>query len=353
VWFVPLLLLLAASTTFDESYRAGLQALAENRLADARTNLENAAKMEPAKSRVWMALAQTYWKLQEPLKANEAADKAAKLGPGDAQLVQLLAYYYGESQQPVKACDVQMDYAAAAPGDHQAFQRALDCYVQARMPERGYQSAIRLNPKEESYYFEYANSLLQRHSFEAAIRVLEDGKKMFVSSPQLELALGAGYYGLRRFPEAAAAFFKTITLAPDIEQPYLFLGKMLDQIPARVPELIRVVQVFEKAQPSNYAGYLVHAKALLASPKSDHGLAEKLLKKACELNAQIAEPHYELGILHERAQRFPDAAEEFEKAAALDGNDAATHYHLARVYDRLGKPELAERERERHKRASQ
>ena len=48
-------------------------------------------------------------------------------------------------------------------------------------------------------------------------------RKVFDRSPQLELALGVTYYGLRRFPESVDQFFKTIDLAPDIPQPYAFL----------------------------------------------------------------------------------------------------------------------------------
>jgi tetratricopeptide (TPR) repeat protein len=378
------LLFLAASTTFDESYRAGLQALQQNRLAEAKTNLEQAATLQPANSRVWLALAQTYWKLQESAKAGETADRALKLANDDAQVLRLLAVFYSQSGQAVKSCDVQARLAAAAPDQRDALPGAMRCYLDAHVPERAvtigsgnpgredradirdllgkansamkkwdaaaaeFQASIRLNPYEESYYFDLANCLLQQEKFEPAIKVLQDGRRKFDKSAQIELALGVAYYGLRRFPEAATAFQHTIALAPDIEQPYLFLGKMLDQIPAKVPELTLLFDAFEKAHPQNYAGYLLHAKALLAQSTSPE-LTEQLLKEACALNTVIPEPHLQLGILFERQQRFAEAAGEFESAARLDPADPVTHYHLARVYDRLGKHDAAVSERERHK----
>ena len=382
---VAVLFLLAAATTFDESYRAGLQALAQNRLSDARANLEQAAKLEAGSSRVWLALAQTYWKLQEPGKANDAADRAAKLAAGDAPLLRLLAFYYDESGQRLKACDMQTEYAVAAPADGRGPTQALDCFLEAQAPERAilasarggtewrnradvryllakayqatrqwalsddeFRAAIRLNPYEESYHLEFASSLLQRHEFEQAIQVIAGGKKNFDKSPQLELELGAGYYGLRRFAEAAASFQRTIALSPDLEEPYIVLGKMLDQVPAKLPELTRIFEAFEQAHPDNYLGYLVHAKALAQRPDSSKA-AEVLLKKACLLSPQAAEPHFELAVLEERQQRLGEAAAEFEQAALLVPRDPATHYHLARVYDRLGKSELAKRERDIHK----
>ena len=66
------------------------------------------------------------------------------------------------------------------------------------------------------------------------------GRKNFDKSPQLELAAGVAYYGLRRFPEAIEAFLRTIRLDPGIEQPYVFLGRMLDQAEDKLPQITEV-----------------------------------------------------------------------------------------------------------------
>ena len=104
--------------------------MAANRLADAKVNLETAAGLEPNKSRVWLALARTYWKLHESAKANDAAKKAARLATAtDAQVYQLLALYYGDSAQPLKSCDMQLEFAKV--GNPDAGPKALECYQQA------------------------------------------------------------------------------------------------------------------------------------------------------------------------------------------------------------------------------
>ncbi len=377
---MPVILFLA---TFDESYRAGLQALQQNHLAEARANLESAAKSGHGNARVWLALAQTYWKLKETGKADEAADRALSLSSGDAQVLRLLAVFYSEAGEWLKAGNTEADYALAAPNDRDALPRTMEWYLQARSPERAiavatrspgwekrgdvrdqlgraysaasqmepaareFQAAIELNPYQESYYFDFANLLLQQQKFEPAIQTLLDARRNFDKSAQIELALGVAYYGLRRYREASAAFQRTIVLSPDVEQPYVFLGKMLDQIPDKLPELTRLFENFQKAHPQNYMGYLLHAKALLAQ-SSEPGLPETLLKRSSALNTRAAEPHFVFGILLQREHRFPDAAREFERAAALEPDDPATHYRLAQVYDRLGKREAATSERQRH-----
>jgi Flp pilus assembly protein TadD len=55
-----------------------------------------------------------------------------------------------------------------------------------------------------------------------------------------------------------------------------------------------------------------------------------------------------MGAVLDRLNRFPEAAAAFERAAQLAPNDAPTHYRLARDYDRIGKHEAAQSEREKH-----
>jgi tetratricopeptide (TPR) repeat protein len=380
---VSTILLLAAASTFEEAYRAGLEALQQNRLTDAQGSLENATKLRPESSGAWLALAQTYRKLQQPGKADEMADRAARLAGNDARLLRVLVTFYSEGGAFQKAADAQAKYAAASPGDREAAVKGIQLYLDAHDPQRAiamgkgtpgweqradirrllgrayaavnqmslsdeeYQAAVRLNPYDESYVFDFAQSLLRREKFEPAISLLLAAKKTFDKSAQIELTLGVGYYGLRRYPDAAAAFERTIALAPDIEQPYVFLAKMLDQIPEKAPDLTRVFAGYEKAHPQNWAAYFIHAQGLVAQSQ-DPRTAEALLNRAIALNAQAAEPHYVLGVLQQRERRFEDAASEFDKAAKLNPDDAATFYHLAQVYDRLGKRDRAEAARARH-----
>jgi tetratricopeptide (TPR) repeat protein len=320
---LAVLWLLAAPATFEESFRAGLLALQRNDLSSAESNLEAAARLAPGNGRVWVALAQTYWKQKEKVKADAAAAKAEALGPRDPLVLKSLSIYYGESARPLKSADTQARYSLLVPQDASARERA------------------------ESLYFEAAQPLLQQGKFAEAIDIVSAGKKYLKNSAQLELALGVSYYGLRRFDDAAEAFLRTIAIAPHIEQPYVFLGKFLDQIPLRLPEVTKKFIEYEAANPSKSAAYYLHAKALNAQ-SAEPEAARKLLEKALEMNERDAAVHFELGTVFDRTRHYTDAAREFERAAELAPNDAATHYRLSRVYDRLGKPEAAQIERERH-----
>lgn len=317
------LLLLAASATFEDSFRAGLLALQRNDLKAAETSLVAAAKLAPNNARAWVALAQTYWKLKEKAKADAAAAKADRLGRADAVVLNSLAIYYAEAGQSLKSAEAQARYAALVPQDTAARERA------------------------ESLYFEASQPLLQQGKFAEAISILTSGTELVKNSAQLELALGVACYGLRRFDDAAAAFLRTIAIAPETVQPYVFLGKFLEQIPARVPEVMQKAIAYEAAAPSSSIGYFLHAKAL-NTQSLEPETARTLLEKALAINERDAPAHFELGSIFDRTNRYADAAREFERAAELDPADPAAHYRLSRVYDRLGKHEAAQAERERH-----
>jgi Flp pilus assembly protein TadD len=313
-----LLLLAGTSESFDSAYRAGLIALGQNKLAEAESNLETAAKLAPSNARVWAALAETLAKLGKTSDADRAAAKAESLGSGDALAAHALAIYYSQTSRPLKAAQLESKYASANPSDTAAKQRIAE------------------------WYFAAAEPLLKQQRFADALGILEPAHTQVPEDAQIQLALGVAYYGLRRFEEAAVQFLRTIDLAPEERQPYVFLGRMIDQAPAALKDAGPRFAAYRKAHPDDELGYLLEARN--AEPQQ----ARELLQKAIQLAPNDAAAHLELGVLEERTQRFSEAAAELERAAALDVSDPVAHYHLARVYDRLGRPERARAERETH-----
>jgi tetratricopeptide (TPR) repeat protein len=318
-----LVLLLAASSTFDDSFRAGLLALQRGDLAAAQTNLEAANRLAPRDGRVWIALSQTYWRQQRNTDAKVAAGKAATLAPEDPTVLQGLAIYFSETGQVLKAAQAQAKYAAKVPDNPGARDRAIELY------------------------FAVAQPLLDQQKFAEAATILKEATERVPKSAQLELAQGVAAYGLRRFDDAADAFLRVIAIAPETEQPYTFLCKILDQIPSRLPLVTQRFAEYEAAHPASAAGYMLHAKALDAQVL-DPETSLRLLDRSLALDPANSVAHFEKGTVLDRLQRFADAAAEFERAAQLTPADAAIHYRLARDYDRIGKHDEARAEREKH-----
>jgi tetratricopeptide (TPR) repeat protein len=318
-----LFLLLAATPTFEETFRAGLLSLQRNDLRAAEENLGAAAKLAPENPRVWVALARTFWKLNEGEKAADAAVKAQKFGATDALVLSSLAIFYADSGQTLKAAEAQAQFASLAPNDAAAREKA------------------------QTLYFEATEPLLQQQKFTEALGILNKAAAQLPGSAQLELARGVANYALRRFDDAADAFLRTIAIDPELERPYLFLGRFLGQIPDRLTQVSEQFIRFEKAHPGTATGYLLHAKVLNAQ-LGDPAAARKLLEQSIALEEASAPAHFELGVVLDRMQQYAEAAREFARAAELDPADSATHYRLSRLYDRLGKPADARKHREIH-----
>jgi tetratricopeptide (TPR) repeat protein len=320
---IALLLMLAAAPSFEGPFRDGLLALQRNDLAIARADLETASRLAPENGRIWVALSQTYWKLKDSSKADAAAAKAEKLGAADPAVLSTLVIYYNETGHGLQAAEAQARYAGLVPQDAGARQRA------------------------EQLYFDLSQPLLQKGDFGAAVTILQSGADHLKDSAQIQLALGVACYGLRRFDDAASAFLRTIAIAPEIQQPYTFLGKFLDQIPGRLSEVTKIFAAYAAANPTSAAGYFLEAKAMNAQAIDPAG-ARKLLEKALSIDDRDAATHFELGNALERLQSYAEAAREFERAAELAPEDPAVHYRLSRVYDRLGRVDAAKVERDKH-----
>jgi len=379
----------AEPANFDAHFRLGLIGLNAQDLSTAATSLNRASQLRPDHAQVWLALAQTQRKLRNKSQAAEAAAKAESLAANDPVMLHGLALFHSETGNWAKAASLESRYAAVASGDRDAVVRAVSFYLQANQPRpaielagkalakekradlhnllgKAYeadgqfdktivelQKAIQLAPREESYVFDLAYVLLVHQNFDVAIQLLESARKIFDRSAQLELALGIANYGQRKFPEAVDVFLRAAELAPTIEQPYVFLGRIISHAEGRLGEITEKFASFAKANPKNYLGCFLHAKGLIAqmgpSPSGELAAqAERLLKDSISLNPNFWESQFELGNLFEGKKDFSAAARHLKRAIQLSPKTPAPHYRLARVYDRLGNAEAAQAERVQH-----
>jgi len=320
--FFVLLFLVSDPAQAPSLLQRGLIALQHAQLREAQENLEQASRADPKNPYVWASLAETYFRLKEPEKASAAAETAEKSGGGDPLVAHALAMYYSEAGDLARAAQFEEQYRAAAWEKAKADPRIA---------------------------FDYVQILLRREEFTRAAEVTDAALQANPKNAQLILALGVARYGQRRFEDAIVAFLKVIDIDPAIEQPYLFLGRMLDQAGTHLDEIEKDYAAWAARDSGNAEAQLLLAKALLAND-SQSERAEALLRRSIELNGNDWESHYELGVLLAGKREYKEAAGELTRSIELDPKEPMPHYHLARVYDRLGQPEQAKAEREAHER---
>ena len=358
--FLYLVLLFAAPPSFEASMREGLSALQSNDLQLAQQALERATKLQPTSAAAWFLLAQTYAKRSDLKSALLAARRASENAGKDPTILYNLAVFYRDAEMPDQS--VAHGLRALAVEDSADVRSLLGkAYLQKKAwPDAIAQlrEALRLSPYSEEAIFSLAQAQLQSQDFTSAIAVLEDGRKTFDKSPQIELALGVAYYGQRRFPEAVDAFLRVMKLSPDIPQPYYFLGRVLEHGSGRLPEIIDRAMAFERASPQSPLGYILHARALILQlpatgfpPEATQ--ASELLNRALSIKEDQADAHTLLGQLLEQKKDYASAAVHLERAIVLIPSDPQSHFRLARVYDRLSRTAEAQAQRALHQNLSQ
>ncbi len=350
---LALLVLLAADPAqVTNLLRSGLLHLEHGQLAQARSELEQASKLDPSNALVWTSLVRTYSRLNQPARAQAAAAKAEQNGAGNPVVAHALAMYYSGAGQFAHAAALEAEYAQSPSADSGAAERVADLYLDAgdaRAALPFAQKAWLAAKSDPQTAFDYAQTLLQTQDFTRAAEVLESAVQSNPNNAQLTLALGVARYGQRRFPDAIAAFLKTITIDPRIPQPYVFLGRMLDQAGTAMPAIVADYRRWMTMEPKRAEPPLLLAKALVASNGATDE-AEQLLRRSIALDPRNWEAYYQLGLLLSNKHEYREAATELEASIKLNPHEPMPHYHLARVYDRLGERDRANAEREMHKR---
>jgi tetratricopeptide (TPR) repeat protein len=357
---LSLLLAFAAAPQFQSLIQEGLAALQEKDLATAQTRFEQATALEPESAPAWYLLAQTYAGNDNLTAAFDAAGKAVEFAGSDATILFNVALFYLNAGQPepsIAAADRALalenstDVRMLLGRAHAARQDWPNAIVH-------YQEAQRLSPYSDEVLFKLAQTYLLMQDFPKAIAVLEEGRKTFMGVAQLELALGIAYYGQRRFSDAVDSFLAVMRMAPEVAQPYYFVGKMLEHASDRLPEITEQAINFEKIAPQSPLGYVLHARTIMRQlPPSQYpaeaARAQALLEKALEIKEDQPDAHYLMGTLLERKKDYETAVTHLERSIELDATALEPHFRLAVVYNRLGRKEDAARERALHEKLSE
>ncbi|HTP35710.1 MAG TPA: tetratricopeptide repeat protein [Candidatus Acidoferrales bacterium] len=386
--FAFLLVVLAgvlAAQSFEDEFRRGLVALSSHDLPQARQLLEEASRLQPDNALVWAALAQTYLWGKEAALAHDAAGRAARLASPESPAHHALAMFYSETGDIAKAARAERLYASSKGADPGAAARAAglslragdaaeavawsrtalqrsettemhhllgQAFAAANRPgdaERELRVAAERDPLVEVYVYDLGQMQLRRGDFASATATFGKACQRFPGSAQMQLASGVAAYGQRRFADAIDAFLRVTAIDSALEQPYVFLARILPLAGDRLPQVVAAFAAWEKAEPGNYLAVCLHAKALGAAA-GDTAEIEAKLRRSIQLNDGYWEAHFELGVLLGKKREWGQAAAELSRSIELNPRVAAAHFHLARACDKLGDPERAQAERAEHKR---
>jgi tetratricopeptide (TPR) repeat protein len=211
--------------------------------------------------------------------------------------------------------------------------------------------AIEREPQSEQRRFEYGMLLTNAMAPAAAVIRLEESLRLFPNSSRLWFALGIARFKQDQNGEAAQAFARASELDRKFAAPLVYLGM------TRVEngQYAEAVKLYEQALAINDAlgvvDYLI-ANALAKESSTDNARIEAHLLRAIRLEPSFAPARLSLAKLLMRANRLNEARIELERVIAMDANLAEAHYQLGLVYSRMRRTDDAKASMARFKQLS-
>ncbi len=252
-------------------------------LAEAIAEFRQAIALDPAPVAARYYLAHAYLDLNRPERAREELDAALTQAPGQMSLTTLLAETERRIGNPARALELARHVPATDPSGAQA-----------------------------RYYAAMALLDLKRRS--EAIAELEALVNAGVTPPHVTSTLGLAYLDEQRPDDATTLLTAAVRAVP--ERPDLRIAL---------------------ARAHRQAGRLADAERELAQ-----ALPPGATREASEFyEVAEADVHLETGLIRVAQDRLDDAAMEMERALALRPSHGPTHRHLAEIYLRQDRRDLA------------
>lgn len=204
--------------------------------------------------------------------------------------------------------------------------------------------AIALDPADEDNYLDFASLCMNQRSLQAGMTVIQVALESHPKSSRLIFMRGVLYAMQDEFEKAENDFRLSADLAPQTDLGYVGLGvsyletghdaqaiQILRQRLREKPEDASLLYLFGEAQ--------LRSGAAIGTPSYHE--AQVSLEKSIRLNPNLCLPHVSLGTIYLDEDRPRDAADQFEKARAIDPTERSAYSHLAVAYKRLGQTDKA------------
>lgn len=280
-------------------------------------------------------------------EAVEESSAAVALDPSNVEAVVTLGRAH-LARKDIPAAGRALESAVARGLDRAPVYAALaDVYEAGGYFENAIPAmrlAIARDPTNEEYYLRYGMLLVDTKAPGAAVIRLQEAVKEFPNSARLWLMLGVAQLTRReKSVEARGSFTRSLELDPKSVAALAYLGTTYSE-QGQYAEAIKYYERAIAVGPGSTVPYYLAADAMLNLPELDVGRAEKYLRRSIELDASFTSAHMALARLHVRAERWTEAAAEFELVVKLSPDSAEARYQLARAYTRLKRTADAQRE---------
>ena len=329
----------------------GMAYLKSGDAAKAKENLERADHLESGNPRTEAALGQAWLLLKQPAPAAQAFTAALRDAGPDGTLGPDLLYdaalAFFEAGDAVRAAPLleRMPGAAnsaAAQSLLADVDEHLGRYADANVH---YAAAGRLDPSEANLYL-LGVDLLRHWTFAPAEQAFAQGVARYPQSERMQFALGVASYVNLDYAQAIHVFTALLGAKNSREADARMLGRACSAEAAGEHPGCAALITYAVGHPADAQVNIYAATTLLHGATSDAGLvsAGELLTHAIAADPNLAEAHYERGLLLQRQAKWGESIPELQQAIRLRAAYASAHYRLALAYAHTGRHAAAQTE---------
>lgn len=207
-----------------------------------------------------------------------------------------------------------------------------------------FREAARLAPEERRYQFALGEALYRGGDFDGATPALEQAASPPEPVPRALQLLAALYEKAGEKQEAWESLGRYLELRPNDIEVRILLGAQFAGN-RMYPEAIEVWQEgLSRSEAPAELNYRIGEA--LSRKREGYQEAESYLRKALEIDAEHLEARMLLGHVMVRQNRIEEGMEELSRAARDHPESPDVHYALAGAYQRLGRTEEAQAERQ-------
>jgi len=314
---------------FDANHKLGKLLVDEGKAADALVYLKRASQLNPGDydNTYELALARTATGDYESARAEIQAllTAARESGQEKAEPHHLLGEVCEKLDDPLEAV-------------------------------REYQRSAELNPSEP-YLFDWGSELLLHRAAEPALEVFTRGNRLFPRSSRMLAGLGASWYSLGSYDQAAQRLCEASDLNPDDPNPYLLMGKMQAVEASSSDAILERLARFVRLQPENALAnyyYAISVWKRRQPPEDSRNFAQvkTFLEKAIQSDPTLGLAYLQLGILYSERKSLSNAVAAYQRAIGATPELEEAHYRLAQAYRQAGETSKSQAELQLYERIS-
>jgi tetratricopeptide (TPR) repeat protein len=358
----------------------GVAEAAAGNFLNARESLRSADRLQPTTGMPLVMQVRANFSLgdMDALKSN--LREAASRFPNDTQLHATLARFLAErnlfvlalaealrSQQQsanwnstiqlavlentVGAYEDAIRNALAVEQDHQIPEQARGAaagiaglsYESLHQADKAVQylrEAIQLDPSQDNSYLALADLFEQQQKYQDAVNVLAQARTHIPGSPALLLALGADLVRAEHYQEGRELLRRLLQIAPNTPEAYISLADAARKTgdPAQEVAALRQLEHYKPGYPMIH---VLVARAMLNLEPVQYPQILDELSVAAKTSPNDADVYFLQGKVYIALKRYDRAIPALQRSIELRPTDPSPYYQLARVYQKLGKIEMA------------